>query len=214
MGYAVVMIDFHGSSSYGEKFSRSIVGHWGDRPLEDLRKGWAHVLKAYSFLDGNRACALGGSYGGYMVAWIAGNWNVPFKCLVDHDGVFDVRSMGYAADIPAFQIVQDQALPWEKPEAVERFNPAAFVGKWVKPILVVHGGKDYRVPFDQGMGAYTAAQLRGIPSEFLYYPDENHWVLKPQNSVMWYATVEKWMARWLKGDATASSSAPPRAATP
>ncbi len=95
MGYAVVMIDFHGSSGYGEAFAKSIIAHWGNRPLEDLQKGWAYALTRYPYLDGDRACALGGSYGGYMVSWIAGNWAKPWKCLVDHDGVFDIRLMSY-----------------------------------------------------------------------------------------------------------------------
>ena len=103
MGYAVVMVDFHGSTGYGEAFTEAIVGHWGDRPLEDLQKGWAAAQAKYPWLDGNRACALGGSYGGYMVDWIAGNWNGPWKCLVDHDGVFDTRMMAYATDIPGFR---------------------------------------------------------------------------------------------------------------
>lgn len=207
MGYAVVMIDFHGSTSYGEKFARSIIGHWGDRPLEDLRKGWAHALKTYSFLDGDRACALGGSYGGYMVSWMAGAWNAPFKCLVNHDGILDTRMMTYAADIPAFMIAHYQGSPWERPGALalERFNPARLVNKWVKPMLVIHGGRDYRVPLDQGIAAYTAAQLRGVPTQLLHFPDENHWVLKPQNSVHWYATVEKWMARWLNNTTAAAN---------
>jgi dipeptidyl aminopeptidase/acylaminoacyl peptidase len=197
MGYAVVMIDFHGSSGYGETFAKSVVGHWGDRPLEDLQKGWAYALAHYSFLDGDRACALGGSYGGYMVAWIAGVWAKPWKCLVNHDGVFDIRLMSYATDIPGFQEGQNDAATWEKPEQVERFNPIDHVAEWSVPMLVVHGGHDVRVPLDQGMGAYGAAQLRHIPSELLYFPDENHWVLKPQDSVEWYATVQAWMKRWL-----------------
>jgi dipeptidyl aminopeptidase/acylaminoacyl peptidase len=197
MGYAVVLVDFHGSSGYGEAFGKSIVGHWGDRPLEDLQKGWAYALAHYSFLDGAHACALGGSYGGYMVAWIAGNWAQPWKCLVDHDGVFDVRLMSYSTDIPGFQQAQNAAVTWEKPEEVERFNPIDHVADWHVPILVIHGGHDDRVPLDQGMGAYGAAQLRHIPSELLYFPDENHWVLKPRNSVEWYATVQAWMKRWL-----------------
>jgi len=197
MGYAVVMVDFHGSSGYGEAFAKSIVGHWGDRPLTDLQKGWSYALSRYGFLDGDRACALGGSYGGYMVAWIAGNWTKPWKCLVNHDGVFDIRLMSYSTDIPGFQQAQNDAPTWEKPEAVERFNPVDHVAEWSVPMLVVHGGRDDRVPLDQGMGAYGAAQLRHIPSQLLYFPDENHWVLKPQNSVQWYATVEAWMKRWL-----------------
>ncbi|MEI9989120.1 MAG: S9 family peptidase [Rhizomicrobium sp.] len=197
LGYAAVMIDFHGSSGYGEAFAKSIVGHWGDRPLEDLQKGWAHALSQYSYLDGDHACALGGSYGGYMVAWIAGNWAKPWKCLVDHDGVFDIRLMSYSTDIPGFQQAQNDTPTWVHPEAVEQFNPIDHVADWTAPILVVHSGTDDRVPLDQGMGAYGAAQLRHVPSELLYFPDENHWVLKPQNSVMWYATVEAWMKRWL-----------------
>ena len=197
MGYAVVMVDFHGSSGYGDAFAKSIVGHWGDRPLEDLQKGWAYALGRYSFLDGDRACALGGSYGGYMVTWIAGQWAKPWKCLVDHDGVFDIRLMSYSTDIPGFQQAQNTAATWEKPDAVELFNPIDHVADWSVPILVIHSGRDDRVPLDQGMGAYGAAQLRHIPSELLYFPDENHWVLKPQNSVEWYATVQAWMQRWL-----------------
>lgn len=197
MGYAAVMIDFHGSSGYGEAFAKSIVGHWGDRPLEDLQKGWAAALAKYPFLDGDHACALGGSYGGYMIDWIAGNWAKPWKCLVDHDGVFDIRLMSYSTDIPGFQQAQNDASTWSSPEAVERFNPIDHVAEWSAPMLVVHSGTDDRVPLDQGMGAYGAAQLRHVPSELLYFPDENHWVLKPQNSVMWYATVQDWMKRWL-----------------
>jgi dipeptidyl aminopeptidase/acylaminoacyl peptidase len=197
MGYAVVMVDFHGSSGYGEAFAKSIIGHWGDRPLTDLKKGWSYALSRYGFLDGERACALGGSYGGYMVAWIAGNWTQPWKCLVNHDGVFDIRLMSYSTDIPGFQQAQNEAPTWENPEAVERFNPVDHVADWTVPMLVVHGGRDDRVPLDQGMGAYGAAQLRHVPSQLLYFPDENHWVLKPQNSVQWYATVEAWMKRWL-----------------
>jgi dipeptidyl aminopeptidase/acylaminoacyl peptidase len=197
MGYAVVMVDFHGSSGYGEAFAKSIIGHWGDRPLEDLQKGWAYALARYNFLDGEHACALGGSYGGYMVTWIAGVWSQPWKCLVDHDGVFDIRLMSYSTDIPGFQQAQNDAASWEKPAQVERFNPIDHIANWSVPILVVHSGRDDRVPLDQGMGAYGAAQLRHIPSELLYFPDENHWVLKPQNSVEWYATVQAWMKRWL-----------------
>ncbi len=197
MGYAVVMVDFHGSSGYGEAFGQSIVGHWGDRPLEDLQKGWGAALARYNWLDGDRACALGGSYGGYMVDWIAGNWNGPWKCLVDHDGILDTRLMAYATDIPGFSEAETGGLGWRHPEAVEQFNPINHLKDWSKPILVIHSGKDYRVPFDQGLGAFTAAQRKGVPSQFLYFDSENHWVLKPQNSVQWYAVLEAWMKRWI-----------------
>ncbi len=198
MGYAVVMVDFHGSAGYGEAFAQSIVGHWGDRPLEDLQKGWAFALDKYDWLDGDRACALGGSYGGYMVAWIASQWQTPWKCLVNHAGLFDMRGFAYASDIPAFAEQQNGGLTWADPASVEKFNPALHVKDWKTPMLVIHGARDYRVPLDQGIGAYTANQRLGVPTEYLHFPDENHWVLKPQNSVQWYATVEAWMARWTK----------------
>jgi len=196
MGYAVVMVDFHGSTGYGTAFAQSIVGHWGDRPLEDLQKGWAAALEKYSYLDGDRACALGGSYGGYMIAWIASQWQSPWKCLVNHAGLFDTRGFAYASDIPNFAEAQFGGDTWSAPEAVERFNPANHVKDWKTPMLVIHGARDYRVPLDQGIGAYTAGQRVGAPTQYLHFPDENHWILKPQNSVQWYATVEAWMARW------------------
>ena len=201
MGFAVVMIDFHGSSGYGEAFASSIVNHWGDRPLEDLQKGWAAALAKYAYLDGDRACALGGSYGGYMVAWIAGAWNAPWKCLVDHDGIMDTRTMALTSDIPGFSEYETGGLVWDRAQDYERFNPVTKAGDWRSPILVIHGGRDLRVPLGQGIAAFTAAQRKGVPSRFLYYPDENHWVLKPQNSVAWYANVEAWMRRWLAAPA-------------
>ena len=197
MGYAVVSVDFHGSSGYGENFGRSIVGHWGDRPLEDLQKGWAAALARYEWLDGSRACALGGSYGGYMTAWIAGRWNEPWDCLVNHAGVFDTRFMAWSADIPAF--TEAQYGGWARPEEVERFNPALHIANWRVPMLVIHGARDYRVPLDQGIAAHNAARRAGVPTELLVFPDENHWILKPQNSVQWYEVVERWMDRWTGG---------------
>ena len=192
-GYAVVMIDFHGSTGYGQAFTDAISQHWGDRPLEDLQKGWAAVQKQYPFLDGDKACALGASYGGYMVNWIAGNWNEPWKCLVNHDGIFDTRSMGYVTEELWFTEWEFGGTPYEAPKNYERFNPVSHVAKWRVPMLVVQGEKDYRVPVDQGISAFTALQRRGIESKFLYFPDENHWVLKPQNSVQWHDTVNGWL---------------------
>lgn len=197
-GYAVVMIDFHGSTGYGQAFTDSISRHWGDRPLEDLQKGWAFALAQYPFLDADRACALGASYGGYMIAWIAGNWNEPWKCLVDHDGVFDARAMGYSTEELWFDEWEHGGTFYAAPEAFERFNPADYVRHWKKPMLVVQGGRDYRIPETQGIGAFTALQRQGIESRFLYFPDENHWVLKPQNSVQWHREVLNWLDRWTK----------------
>ena len=192
-GYAVVMIDFHGSTGYGQAFTDAISQHWGDRPLEDLQKGWAAAQQKYAFLDGGKACALGASYGGYMITWIAGNWNEPWKCLVNHDGVFDTRSMGYVTEELWFTEWENGGTPFDKPENYEKFNPVNHVAKWRVPMLVVQGEKDYRVPVDQGLSTFTALQRKGIESKLLYFPDENHWVLKPQNSILWHDTVNAWL---------------------
>jgi acylaminoacyl-peptidase len=196
-GYAVVMIDFHGSTGYGQAFTDAISDHWGDRPLEDLQKGWAAALKENPFLDGDRACALGASYGGYMINWIAGVWNKPWKCLVVHDGVFDDRMMGFSTDELWFSEWEHGGqTPWGDPAAYERFNPVNHVAEWRVPQLVIHGGKDFRIPLEQGLGAFDTLQRRDIPSKFLYFPDENHWVLKPANSLLWHSTVLDWLGRW------------------
>lgn len=192
-GYAVVMIDFHGSTGYGQAFTDAISQHWGDRPLEDLQKGWAAAQQKYPFLDGDKACALGASYGGYMVNWIAGNWNEPWKCLVNHDGVFDTRSMGYVTEELWFTEWENGGTPFDKPQNYEKFNPVNHVANWRVPMLVVQGEKDYRVPVDQGLSTFTALQRKGIASKLLYFPDENHWVLKPQNSILWHDTVNAWL---------------------
>ncbi|MEN5060613.1 S9 family peptidase [Luteimonas sp. TWI1416] len=197
-GYAVVMIDFHGSTGYGQAFTDAISGDWGGKPLEDLQKGWAAAQHKYAFLDGDRACALGASYGGYMINWIAGNWfdrsgNSPWKCLVNHDGVFDTRSMGYVTEELWFTEWENQGTPFDQPKNYERFNPVNHVANWKVPMLVVQGEKDYRVPVDQGLSTFTALQRKGIESKLLYFPDENHWVLKPHNSVLWHDTVNAWL---------------------
>lgn len=201
-GYAVVMIDFHGSTGYGQAFTDSISGDWGGKPLEDLQKGWAAAQQKYAFLDGDKACALGASYGGYMINWIAGNWfdeagHSPWKCLVNHDGVFDTRSMGYVTEELWFTEWENGGTPYDKPENFERFNPVNHVAKWRVPMLVVQGEKDYRVPVDQGLSTFTALQRKGIESQLLYFPDENHWVLKPANSVLWHDTVNAWLKKYI-----------------
>ena len=195
-GYAVVMIDFHGSTGYGQGFTDAISKHWGDRPLEDLQKGWSHALGKYSFLDGDRACALGGSYGGFMVNWIAGNWGEPWKCLVNHDGIFDTRFMGYSTEELWFTEWENGGTPWEPNTTYDKFNPSNHVGNWKTPMLVIHGGKDYRVPPEEGIATFTALQRKGVPSKFLYFPEENHWVLRAQNSVQWHDEVLGWLDQW------------------
>ena len=200
-GFAVVAVNFHGSTGYGQAFTDAISGDWGGKPLEDLQKGWSAALDKYTFLDGDRACALGASYGGYMIYWMAGNWSLPWKCLVDHDGVFDSRLMAYSTEELWFDEWEHHGTQWENPAAYDRFNPINHVAEWKVPMLVVHSQKDYRIPVEQGIAAFTALQRRGIPSQFLTFPDENHWVLKPQNSVLWHDTVNAWLKRWTQAPA-------------
>ena len=199
-GFAVVEVDFHGSTGYGQAFTDAISGHWGDRPLEDLQKGWAAALAQFPFLAADRACALGASYGGFMINWIAGNWPTPqsgpWRCLISHDGVFDARMMYYATEELWFEEVEQGGTPWQQPQNYERFNPITHVGDWKVPMLIIHSAKDYRIPLSQGLGAFTALQRRGVPSQFLTFPDENHWVLKPRNSLEWHRTVEAWLKKW------------------
>ena len=197
-GYAVVMIDFHGSTGYGQAFTDSISGDWGGAPLEDLQKGLSAALTKYPFIDKDRACALGASYGGYMVNWIAGVWNEPWKCLVTHDGNLDERFAYYATEELWFPEWEHGGTPWEKPEGYARHNPIDHVAKWKVPMLVVHSEKDFRVVDTEGMATFTVLQRRGIPSQFLSFPDENHWVLKPANSIQWHDTVLGWLDRWTR----------------
>jgi len=196
-GFAVVMIDFHGSTGYGQAFTDSITGDWGGKPLEDLQLGLAAALERYSFLDGDRVCALGASYGGYMINWIAGRWPDRFRCLVNHDGIFDNRSMYYATEELWFVEWEHDGPYFLNPEGHERHNPANYVDQWQTPMLVIHGELDYRVPITQGIMTFTALQRRGIESRFLYFPDENHWVLKPHNSMYWHEQVNDWLHRYL-----------------
>ena len=195
-GFAVVTINFHGSTGYGQAFTESISGDWGGKPLDDLKVGWSAALSKYTFLDSDRACALGASYGGYMVYWMAGNWNQPFKCFVDHDGVFDARAMYYETEELWFEEKENGGEQFEHPENYEKFNPVNHVKDWRVPMLIVHSAKDFRIPDTQGLGAFNALQRRGIPSQLLHFPDENHWVLKPQNSVQWHETVNAWLKQW------------------
>ena len=197
-GYAVVMIDFHGSPGYGQAFTDSISGDWGGKPLVDLQKGLAAVVEQFPWLDDTRACALGASYGGFMMNWIEGNWPDRFRCIVNHDGLFDLRMMYYSTEELWFPEWELGGPYFQNPQGHEQFNPVNFVTKWRTPLLVIHGEQDFRVPYTQGLGAFTAAQRRGIESRLLIFPSENHWVLKPANSVLWYHTVLGWLDTHLK----------------
>ena len=198
-GYATVFIDFHGSTGYGQKFTDAISGDWGGKPLEDLQKGLAAAVAKYPWLDRANTCALGASYGGYMMNWIEGNWSDGFKCIVNHDGVFDTRGMAYSTEEQWFTDWENGGGPYFKmPERHERFNPVLHVNKWKTPMLVVQGDLDFRIPTTQGLSTFTALQRRGIESKLLVFPDENHWVLKPANSLLWHHTVIDWLDHYLK----------------
>jgi len=192
-GYGTVFIDFHGSPGYGQAFTDAISQHWGDRPFEDLKKGLAAALERFPWLDGKRACSLGASYGGYMQNWIAGNWPDGFRCLVNHSGIFDTRAMYYTTEELWFNEWENGGPYYEKPEVHEQFNPIHYVKNWRTPMLVIHGEKDFRVPYTQGIGTFTALQRRGVESRLIVFPDENHWILKPQNSIYWYQNVLDWL---------------------
>ena len=200
-GYAVISVDFHGSTGYGQAFTDAINQDWGGKPLEDLQKGLAAALALDTQIDGTRACAMGASYGGYMMNWIAGNWADRFDCLVQHDGLFDMRSFYYATEELWFPRWDFGGSYTEQSALYEKWNPVNHVDKWQTPMLVITGEKDFRVPYTQGIQSFTALQERGIPSQLLVFPDENHWVLKPKNSLQWHETVFAWLDRWLGEDA-------------
>lgn len=196
-GYAAVMIDFHASTGYGQEFTDAVNGDWGGAPFEDLMKGLDFALKKYPFLDGDRVGALGASYGGYMINWMHGQTD-RFKCFVTHDGNLDERMAYYDTEELWFPEWERGGTPWTAKESYEKHNPIEHVEKWKTPTLVIHGVKDYRVVYTQGLSTFTALQRQGIPSKLLIFPDENHWVLKPANSLQWHETVLGWLDEWLK----------------
>jgi dipeptidyl aminopeptidase/acylaminoacyl peptidase len=195
-GFGVVFIDFHGSTGYGQAFTDSIRGDWGGAPYEDLMKGLDAALEKNSWIDPNRMAAAGASFGGYMINWINGHTD-RFKALVCHDGNLDERMAYYDTEELWFPEWDQMGLPWEG-GAFTKHNPIDFVKNWKTPTLVIHGALDFRVVDAQGMSTFTALQRRRIPSRFLSFPDENHWVLKPQNSKRWHDEVLGWIERWTK----------------
>jgi dipeptidyl aminopeptidase/acylaminoacyl peptidase len=196
-GYGLVAVDFHGSTGYGQAFSDAIRDNWGGWPLEDLQKGLAAATTKFTWLNGDNACALGASYGGYMMNWFEGKWPDRFKCIVQHDGVFDARAMAYETEELWFDEWEHGGKTYyEDPAAFEKWNPVNLVDKWKTPMLVITGEKDFRIPYTQGLAAFTALQRRDIPSRLLVNPNENHWVLKPKNSRQWYREVLGWMDKW------------------
>jgi dipeptidyl aminopeptidase/acylaminoacyl peptidase len=195
-GYVVVMINFTGSTGYGQKFTQAIQGDWGGRPYEDLMKGLDYVEKTYPFIDKDRECALGASYGGYMANWILGH-TTRFKCIVSHDGMFNTESAWGTTEELWFPEWEFKGTPWTNREMYRKWSPHLFATNFKTPTLVVHGQRDYRLDVSQGFDLFTTLQRLKVPSKMLYFPDEGHWVLKPQNSQLWYKTVGDWVDSWI-----------------
>ena len=196
-GYVVVMINFHGSTGYGQKFCDSISGDWGGKPYVDLMKGLDYVEKTYPFIDKNREAALGASYGGYMANWLLGHTD-RFKCIVSHDGTFNTESVYGTTEELWFPEWEFKGPPWKNRELYRKWSPHLFADKFKTPTLVVHGQNDYRLDVSEGFQLFTTLQRLKIPSKMLYFPDEGHRVLKPQNSRLWYKTVNDWVDQWCK----------------
>jgi len=195
-GYVILMPNPRGSTGYGQKFVEEISGDWGGKAYTDIMTG-VDQLAALPYVDGNRIGAAGGSFGGYMVDWILGH-TTRFKALESHAGVYDLVSMYGTTEELWFPEWEFHGNPWDNPELYQKWSPNQFVKSFATPTLVSHGELDFRVPISQGLELFTALQRRGIPSKLLYYPDEGHWVLKPQNSKLWYQTVGDWFDQYLK----------------
>lgn len=199
-GYVVFTPNPRGSTGYGQQFVDDVSGDWGGKPFTDIMNGVAHVI-GLGYVDKERLGAAGGSYGGYMVDWIEGHNDdarFKFKVLVSHAGVYNLVSMYGATEELWFTDWEFKGTPWDNPEMYARWSPNMFVKNFKTPMLVIHGELDYRVPVGEGLQLFTALQRRGVESKLLYFPDEGHWILKPQNSVLWYNTVLDWFGKYLK----------------
>lgn len=196
-GYLVVMINPRGSTGYGQQFIDEINGDWGGRPFVDLMRGLDYVEKTYPFVDQERECALGASYGGYMINWILGHTH-RFKCLVSHDGTFNAESAYGSTEELWFNEWEFKGTPWTNRALYRKWSPHEYAAEFKTPTLVVHGQLDYRLDVSEGFQLFTTLQRLKIPSKMLYFPDEGHWVLKPQNSQLWYQTVNEWVDQYLK----------------
>ena len=193
-GYAVACVNFQGSTSWGNDFAQRIQGAWGERPYEDVMKA-TDALVASGLVDEGRMAISGGSYGGYLTSWIASQTD-RFACAINHAGVYDL-TLQYASDVTWGRAANMGGDIWHAPEAVDRWNPARHAEGLNTPMLVIHGEKDYRVPINHALLCYGILQARGVPSRLLYFEDENHWILKPRNSLRWYAEVISWFERFL-----------------
>ncbi|MGI8656104.1 MAG: S9 family peptidase [Pyrinomonadaceae bacterium] len=208
-GYVVFLPNPRGSTGYGQKFVDEISQDWGGKAYTDIMNGVAQTA-ALPFVDRNRVGAAGGSYGGYMVDWIEGHNDDPrvqFKALVSHAGVFNLTSMYGATEELWFTDWEFGGTPWSNPEIYTRWSPSMYVKNFKTPLLVIHGEQDFRVPVTEGLQLFTALQRQGVESKLLYFPDEGHWILKPQNSELWYTTVLNWFDAHLKQPAATTAAA-------
>jgi len=196
-GYVVVSINFHGSTGYGQKFIDAINGDWGGPPFHDLMLGLDYAEKTFPFIDKDRECALGASYGGYMINWLEGH-TTRFKCLVSHDGMFNTESAYGTTEELWFNEWEFKGTPWTNRDLYRKWSPHLAATSFKTPLLVIHGQLDYRLDVSEGFQLFTTVQRLMIPSKMLYFPDEGHWVLKPQNSRLWYQTVNDWVDQWTK----------------
>lgn len=196
-GYVTAMVNFHGSTGYGQAFTDSISGDWGGKPFEDILKAVGYLHGAYPFIDTTKLGAAGASYGGYMIDWIEGHTNI-FNCLVSHDGVFDLRSEYGATEELWFPEWEYRGTPWTSPEQYTKWSPSMSVKDFKTPLLVVHSANDFRVPLEQGLQLFTSLQRMGVASKLLYFPDEDHFISKPQNAELWWKTIHEWLATYLK----------------
>jgi len=198
-GYVVIAINPRGSFGYGHKFTEEISGDWGGKVYEDLMKGVDAALAKYPFIDSQKLAAAGGSYGGYMVDWIATHTG-RFKCLISHAGPYDAVSMYGETEELWFTDWEFGGTPWAKPELYTRWSPSEYasaLARYKTPTLVIGGELDFRVPYTQDLQFFTALQQQGVPSKLIIFPDEGHWILKPQNSEFWYKNFQDWLAKYL-----------------
>jgi dipeptidyl aminopeptidase/acylaminoacyl peptidase len=198
-GYIVVAPNRRGLPSFGQKWNDEISKDWGGQAMKDYLSAIDEVAKE-SYVDNDKLGAVGASYGGYSVYYLAGIHEDRFKTFISHCGLFNLESW-YGTTEELFFANWDIGGPyWEniEPNSYELFSPHKLVANWNTPIMVIHNELDFRVPLNQGLEAFTAAQLKGIPSKLLYYPDEGHWVLQPQNGVMWHREFYDWLDEWLK----------------
>jgi dipeptidyl aminopeptidase/acylaminoacyl peptidase len=193
-GSVVAAVNFHGSTGSGQAFAESILGAHGDKPFTDIMAA-TDALVERGYIDEARIAAAGGSYGGYLVSWILGHTD-RFAAFIDHAGVYDLMGQ-FASDYTWGRANNYGASPWEDPVRIDRWSPSRYASGFNTPTLVIHGEKDYRVPYTQGLNLYGVLTAKGVPARLVVFPDENHWILKPQSAVVWWDEVFGWLERHL-----------------